>query len=216
MKKLNLNIITLCTILLCSCSSNKQLDCKLRIPDKSELIAIDTLLRYKDMDSFEIIDRYVHNDTFMMCYPDIKKKFELAVKYRDTLIDLLEPYYRTLSRYSIVDLNFIVFYEDMKKFMINNSLDSAHKYDLGSYSSLLYSHLKLKEKKSIIELELMSKLEIYKKRIWDIQISAIFEVFHWGLNDTMRSILVKTYDHKLNKNRYWIYEEEYIREIGVL
>lgn len=214
--KLSVLILLIFSFFEYSCKTADLSECKLLEPNKIQVNSIDSILKKLNIGNYTVLDNYICNDSFIMCYPKIKEKFELAKKYKDSVINLIEPYYKTLNRKSINDLNFIVFYEDMKKFMVNESLDSAFKYDLGYNCRLLRDHLKLKEDKSQLEIDLVEKLEVYFNRIWKINIAEIFEVFQWRLENKNRPIFIKTQDNKSKKYKYFLYENENLIEIGIM
>lgn len=208
----------LATLICFSCFeiNHNTSDCKLIAPSIIEKARIDTVLRQLILPRFKIIETYVCNDSFVICYPEIKRKFELAMNYKDSLIELIEPYYVTLNRRSIDDLNFIVFYESLKKCMLNNSYDSAYKYDLGAYSNLLSNHLTFKRSKTNQEIELQQKIEKYSEIVSKLYIPSIFEVTHWKLNEEKKPIFICIQEIESRKKRkYLLYNDDSIYEMAI-
>lgn len=206
MKKIRITVWILFSVSLTyfSCINKRNISCSLKKPDEMENRRMDSILKLSNLPEFSISESYICNDTFVMCYPEIKKKFEIAKNYRDSLIKLIEPYYNILDRHSIEDLNFIVFYENLKKFMINNSYDSAFKYDLGEYSNLLANHLKFKKIKTHQEIELQKKIEGYSNIIWDLGVAGTFEAIHWGLIEEKLPVLIVLDEKNSGKRRRFL------------
>lgn len=209
-------ILAIISLFQSSCIITKTNECNLIRPNSNVANSIDSALIKQEIKGYEIVEQFVSNDSFILCYPLIKEKFELALKYKDTVKSFTETYYNSLSRKSIVDLNFILFYEKMNNFMLNNSLDSAYKYDLGEYCFLMKTHLEFKEMKNQDEINLLQKLTVYYNRIWHLQISEIFEIFQWKLDNLNRPVFIKLKDNKNGSFRYFLFQNYFLTEIGIL